>query len=51
MVRRNADGSISVGVLDDFAKHMNPPIIEDTPEKEPEEKPKKPARVKKTVKK
>lgn len=51
MVRRNADGSISVGVLDDFAKHMNPPIIEDTPEAEPEEKPKKPARAKKTVKK
>lgn len=51
MIRRNADGSISVGVLDDFAKHMNAPIIEDTPEKEPEETPKKPAMAKKTVKK
>ena len=53
MLRRNKDGSISVGILDDFAKDMNPPVIEDAPKaKEPkaEEKPaKKPVR--KSVKK
>lgn len=53
MVRRNPDGSISVGILDDFAKDMNPPVIEDAPEeKTVEEKPKKtPTRAKKTAKK
>lgn len=53
MIRKNPDGSISVGILDDFAKDMNPPVIEDAPEeKTVEEKPKKaPTRAKKTVKK
>jgi len=53
MVRRNPDGSISVGILDDFSKDMNHPVIEDAPEeKTVEEKPKKtPTRAKKTAKK
>jgi len=54
MVRRNPDGSISVGILDDFAKDMNPPVIEDASEEKTvaEEKPKKtPTRAKKTAKK
>lgn len=53
-VRVNKDGSISVGILDDFAKDMNSPVIEDTPEEKTvaEEKPKKtPTRAKKTAKK
>lgn len=53
-VRFNEDGSISVGILDDFAVHMNPPVIEDAPEEKTveEEKPKKtPTRAKKTAKK
>ena len=52
MLRKNPDGSISVGILDDFAKDMNPPVIEDaTAEEEPKpEAVKKPAR-KRTVKK
>ena len=51
-VRVNEDGSISVGILDDFAEHMNPPVIEDSVEEKIEEKPKKtPTRAKKTVKK
>lgn len=50
MIRKNPDGSISVGVLDDFAKDMNPPVIEDAPEEKTEEAPKKPVR-KKSVKK
>lgn len=52
MVRKNKDGSISVGILDDFAEHMNSPVIEDSVEEKTEEKPKKiPTRAKKTVKK
>lgn len=51
MLRKNPDGSISVGILDDFAKDMNPPVVEDaTVEEEPKpEAVKKPR--KRTVKK
>ena len=52
MIRRNEDGSISVGILDDFAEHMNPPVIEDSVEEKTEEKQKKtPTRARKTAKK
>lgn len=53
MMRKNPDGSISVGILDDFENDMNPPVIEDAKEEAVvEEKPKKnPARAKKTAKK
>lgn len=44
-IRKNPDGSISVGVLNDFAMDMNPPVEAPTAEAvEAEKKPvKKPA--------
>lgn len=47
MLRKNPDGSITVGIIDDFARDMNPPVIEDAPVKEEP----KPEAVKKTVRK
>ena len=51
-VRKNPDGSVSVGILDDFAKDMNPPeVVEEiiaeaveTAEKKPVKTTKKPVK-------
>lgn len=51
-VRKNPDGSVSVGILDDFAKDMNPPeVVEEitaeaveTAEKKPVKTAKKPVK-------
>lgn len=52
-VRVNPDGSISVGILGDFAKDMNVPVIEETAAEAAKEetKPKTTKRTAKSVKK